>query len=391
MGRGQGQPGNLTAASVLGLGPKKRASDSINSGINKDLGKRQTFMKDRTAWRKQEKARIKDILEELSRATKEFAASDENWNRYLLEYAEAPAYSPMNMIWARSQLRAKGVEESGDIFSESVWKKLGRRPKAEFARNFTKPEKKRDSKYGFDPNREWSDKYCVEMLAPMMIEVEKKDPKTGEAMLDENGKKIKKLIPLKTATGEMAYRSFVGYHINATEPINGKESGPIPDSPWVGATGSPEDAKSLLQDLQKKVIPGQNLSLEAGENSNGAVAKLSADGKKITLDPSASEIEQANALLGEICKSVASRKERNKNENLEDYNKKQDLIITSAQHVLASLYKIDNKKQVFPHLHAFRNDTKTLKQVSNSIHNVVGNILADFDPSTRARKMQHSA
>src|SRR5690606_17717013 len=137
------------------------------------------------------------------------------WRAYLRGYAAMPKYSPLNVLWARSQLLYKGVEEDGLIMSESAWKKLGRRVKEQYAR----PEAKRDRAYGFDRDRKWDTTYAAEMTRPLgsrRFERVVKDT-NGDPVLDANGDPIKEVI----YGAPKGYKSMIVYHEAATEAIDG--------------------------------------------------------------------------------------------------------------------------------------------------------------------------
>ena len=392
MGRGRGEgvraggllSGGRRGARDLGPGGARLIGDSARAKVTRDLSQR-TFVADIEEWKKQENSFVEGALEELNAAVSTYAASDEGWRSFLRLYAESPRYSAINVLWARAQLAARAVRSDGLVFSESGWAALGRRVKAEYAR----PEAKRDRRYDYDREREWDPTYAAEMMKPIGFNGYWKDEvdANGNPVRDASGKSKRRFIPL----APKAFGTFVAYHEDATEAIDGSDPKPLARPPWHKASGSDEDATKMISDLEKHVLNDEEITIEYRERRalsasddqfdlerDAAVIETSNEGQtKIVVDASAPAPVQAAAVLGIVC----DRAGRELAPGADDDDRARDRAAgASAKHVIASLYGLDAKDQAFPHLSAIGDQKGGLGRLTGEIHHRVGSILGRLDP-----------
>lgn len=381
------------------------ADEILYGGIPTQVGARTTrklnksnFIADRKKWLEQEKEFIDGVQSDLAAAVRNFASSDESWRNYLKIYAQAPDYSALNNLWARLQLRHKGVDPRGIILSESQWAKLGRRVKAEYAmpsKNPRTPAGRRDKRFGYDSDRDWDDRYCVELLMPIgggRFEVELKD-EDGNPILDENGEP-KKRVFYRSPRG---FKAFKAYHEAATEDIAGGEAKPLPAAPWQGASGTEEDAEKLIEDLEQRVagLMGVEIRYDLDssrealfESNRDAIqarvqgpARLEEDGKVLRVDPNAPVVDRATAMLGGLCEAVPSDfAPRN-----DDEIKRRRAAVESAKYAIASLYGLDSGNETFPHLAEIAEHKDGLRKLDSEIHRRTTKILHLIDPRLRMK------
>lgn len=377
MGRGEQAHGQ--AAVQIG-GRRRFASLVGGSGAVKVRSLKREFDPDRENWKQREREFISGVVADLERAAREFATTDEGWRQYLRLYAETPRYSALNNHWARAQLAAKGAPSDGLILSETHWKALGRRVKAEYAR----PEARRDRRYGYDREREWDDRYAAEMMAPIgMVTAKRKVvDANGNPVLDENGEPVLETYSF-WPNGERNYKAFVVYHEDATEDINGGPPKPLPERPWAEARGSEEDAAQLLEDLGTRFFALKGIEVEAreiGTAENEPAARLE-EGKRLIVDSSRPKTEQAVAALGIACQQAGGRIRPGKGENLDGARKRARAAAESAKYVIASLYGLDSKEQAFPEVAEIAEQGR-LSALTGDIHRRVGELMARLDPLT---------
>lgn len=376
MGRGGQQQGQLSIAG----GRRGFAGLVGGSGAVKVRSLKREFDPDRENWKRREREFISGVVEDLERAARDFASSDEGWRQYLRLYAETPRYSALNNHWARGQLANKGAPSDGLILSETHWKALGRRVKAEYAR----PEARRDRRFGYERDREWDDRYAAEMMAPVGLIFAKRKvlDRDGNPVLDENGEPKMETYSF-WRNGEANYKSFLVYHEDATEDINGGDPKPLPERPWAQATGSDEDAAQLLADLRDKVFEHRGISLEfqdLGTDDNEPAARL-VEGRRLVVDQARPKTEQAVAALGIACQQAGGPVRPGKGEELDDARKRARAAAESAKYVIASLYGLDSKEQAFPEVAEIA-ERGHLKALSGDIHRRVGDLMARLDPLT---------
>lgn len=346
------------------------------SGITRDLD--QPFNSDVEAWKKQEEKFVKSVMEDLEEDVCHFARTDSGWRGFLRTYAEAPDYSPTNMLWARIQLAKRGVNPDGKkIMSESAFKALGRRVKEQYA----KPMRKRDRQMSYDNSREWDTSHTAEMIMPFSFRyypVDKVDA-NGNPVIDPQTGQPEKEWRRGEAKG---FKTFLVYHEDATEGLDGGEAPPIgADAEWKGATGSEQDALKLFEKV-KFISKMEKVELEEralGEDSPGAVYRPHS--KKIVVNTDASSADQATLALRSVFIAQA--------ENEKDGEKAiqtKEAAAESAKYVVASLFGLDSDDQSFPHIAAIADGKKgSVLSLTGKVHKHVSSIMGLLDLDTRKR------
>jgi len=339
------------------------------------------FEPDRNSWAEREREFMSKVVGELEQAALHFAATDEGWKAYLRFYAETPHYSAFNNLWARTQLRHNGVEPDGLLLSESQWRRLGRRVKAEYAR----PEARRDKRFGYDRNRDWDPRYAAEMMRPLgliTIKYKLKDA-DGNPILDENGEPKYELRRI-WRDGQPRYSSFLVYHEDATEDLDGGPAKPLPSPPWADATGSEEDAERLLEDLRRRVLPGYGLKLElAGEGFEGQGRSARVEGSRVIVDASRPKAEQAVAVLGVACERAGGEIRPGAGEDADDARKRARAAAESAKYVISSRYGLDSAEQTFTAVAEVARKEGGLRNLTTDIHRRVTTLMHALDPRMR--------
>lgn len=358
---------------------------------------------DKTEWLKQEKKFIDDVRDDLQKAVASFAATDEGWRSYLQIYARTPDYSALNNLWARLQLHHKDVDPRGIILSESQWAKLGRRVKAEYAmpsKSPRSPAGRRDKKYGYDSDRDWDDRYCVELMRPLGGGkfVKKLTDANGNPILDEDGNQKTRTF-YKSVQG---FGAFKAYHEDATEDIAGGPAKPLPASPWAGASGTDADAEKLIEDLRDRVAgvfgvevredldsdPGRLSELSNKDRVQTAldgrdIADLTDGGKVLRVNPNAPVTARAVAMLAGLAEAASTDiQPRNDDDRL-----RQRAAIASTTYAISSLYGLDSGAETFPQLAQIAEQDNGLRRLDTEIHARTSRILGLIDPRMRAKAL----
>jgi hypothetical protein len=362
MGRGGGESGTDPLSLLYGRGVKmgtaprpKRGKDSFSLSLEE--------------WKKQEKAFVDGVMEDLSENLKRVAGSKESWKSFLDLYAQAPDYSAMNNLWARSQLRAKETTEPGLLLSESAWEKLGRRVKADYAR----PLKKRDKKFGYDNDRDWDDRYSAEMMRPLGRSGWWKTlkDKGGKPLLDAEGQPRKEWVP---GAPDKGYATFVVYHEEATEALEGGDPNPLPGREK--AKGPEDGARNLLADIRDRVLPGQGITLEEDAGQSEVCRR---SGQTLYLNPSAPITDQASAVLLQAVEGASSPRQ----DESEEQRELRQAACESSRYVIASLYGLDTGDQAFPHLDVIAEDGDRVRSLQSEVHRRTKALLGHLDPRMR--------
>lgn len=389
MARGKRQIGTVAApqatmsvplSSVRGrLSPAEVAKRLAAEGA---IRKTQTvFEKDREIWKKKEKEFVSNAAKRLQKLINQYAESDEGWRQLIQIYARAPHYSILNMLWAWAQLEHKGVRADGMIFSESAWKSLGRRVKPEYRRSWK-------------PEVAWNDKYIAGMLGPIIVRAKDKEsenkaaektPTLAQAVGGMNSSKLKNgekgqfvqpTSPYPNFSNRViGFKIFDVYHEDATEPIGEEKDLPRPS--WFMASGTPEAAEKLWQDVES-IAAWQGLKLELTPSAPTGLsqAHYSRAGKIVKVSESSNLADQASAALGALIEHFEP-KEPAKNDN---EVKMRVVARESAKFALTSLYGLESDKQAFTFLADIAEDEKMLKHVLGDVHSRVVAITNHLDP-----------
>lgn len=382
----------LGFGAILGLKPKSEK-------VVRSLSQRE-FIENVEAWREQEHQFIESARVELDLGMREFARNGQ-WGRFLRLYALSPEYSPMNSYWARTQLRAKwerlvasgaaqasvlGDPASGRFLSMSAARALGARVRDQY---FYRPSSK-----------DFDDRFVVEMCQPLgfngffdervVLDASGRpqiDPKTGQPQ-------TRKEFIKTTAKG---YGAFQAYHSNALVDSEGQPF-EMPTMPWAEATGSEDDARTLITDLER-ICEEEGLSLLRMSVSAPTTDEVVVDPKDITaslpdharyeretgvivLDESQTQPEQAVALLRSLCEYFGYEQTPPRDDN---ERKIRRAAAESAKYAIASLYGLAAEDQTFPYLVELADDDKAIGRVASDTHRRVQHVLAHLDPIMRAK------
>jgi hypothetical protein len=212
--------------------------------------------------------------------------------------------------------------------------------------------------------------------------------------VDENGDPKKLYIP-----GD--YTTFIAYHQDA---VQGKGGGPrpaMPTTPWTNATGSPEDARQLMDDV-KRICAWERLTLVDGPVPQPAVkqgvaleaprhAFYDPATSTITVDPTVGEVDRSVAALCAVAEHLGRELDDKRAEKMDlDAKALNRAAAESTKYVIASLYGLDSDEQTFPHLAHIAADRDRMRTLNGEVHHRVGRILDYLDPRREA-KAKHAA
>jgi hypothetical protein len=384
---------------ALGFGSLMGSRGSKAQKVVRPIAKRD-FVADYEAFQEQERQFIEGAREELEVGMREFARSGQ-WGAFLRFYTHSPEYSPMNSLWARSQLYYKfkqliesgaaTPEELGDpadgrFFSATAVKALGARVAERY---FYRPT-----------SDDFDDRFIVEMCKPLGFngfeEVRPVLDAQGRPVIDPatGAPKTRKEWIRTTAKG---YGISRAYHTRALEDKDGKPF-VLPTMPWENATGSDDDAARLIADLERVcaeeglAITRTNASASASALTRAATggdvlaalpehAHYDEGARVITVDGSQTQPEQAVALLRAVCEHIGyDRPAKDERER-----KIRRAASESAKYAIASLYGLATQDQTFPFIVELAEDEKAFSYLATDTHRRVKSVLGYLDPIMRAK------
>lgn len=319
-----------------------------------------------------ERAFTKQVFDQLSKELQAATGDEKKFARVLRLMGQTPGVSIRQAWSARSQLRFKAERrelsppsEDGLLFAPGTWKKFGRQVKPEFLRAGA---------------GEFDDRYAAVCWRPLKGYGKKAevDEATGE----------EKLVSYQYDLPGR-FEAYLVYHEDATEPIPGAD-GTLPSPEWLHATGSDEDARALLEQVERLAAWQQlTVSFEPHGRSQGAgsvveAARLDQDGKRVVVDSTASLQDQATSALRAVCENLPFKSDAKDDREL----RFRRAVAESTKYAIASLYGLDSGMQGFPFLAEFSSSDKQVKRLYKFVEQHTRSVLERIDPRLQLKAQQ---
>jgi hypothetical protein len=417
MGRGTNTNTNATVAaaprpSTRGHALLGRRRGAGNSRVVRDLA-RQPRIADKEEWKRIEDEWAAQAVEHARARGVDAMRQPGQWAEHMADFGAFPEYGMANRLWAQSQILAKqeaGVDISMDalVLSPTWWEALGRRVKAEYLKpNWKFENQPKRRRWGYDYRREWSADFAIEQTQPFREWIaipEVVRDENGNVQYGPDGRAVTRLK--KGPFGHIkGYGTFVAYHENATEGLDGGPPPEIAAPSWHQATGTDEDARRLFNEVvhiaRSNGISVDVIAFDEQQTSSmsrdrlRSIAGTSAayydrERQTVKVSDSVPPAERAVAALGALLEHWDAQQPRGENANIARYQQIQRLGRESALYAVSGLYGLQQQRPRFAGISDLADDSRGYDDLARDVQRRVRAVMECIHPVMRAKARMDS-